>query len=236
LGGRDYLFKREHHNRIAMVLQSLDAELLQKNSCLFGGGTAIVLAQGEYRESADVDFLISNRHGYQLLRSLLTEKGINSITRPGMSLSVAQEIRADQYGIRTMLLVGDTEIKFEIIFEARIQLDPPNENEKICGVSTLTLLDMAATKLLANSDRWADSSVHSRDLIDLAMLGLDRETLREAIQKAETAYGESVLRDLKKAVTSLSQHKGRLEACMDALKIDTVPKAQLWQKIRNLIK
>jgi len=230
------LFKREHHNRIAMVLQSLDAELLQKNSCLFGGGTAIVLAQGEYRESADVDFLISNRHGYQLLRSLLTEKGINSITRPGMSLSVAQEIRADQYGIRTMLLVGDTEIKFEIIFEARIQLDPPNENEKICGVSTLTLLDMAATKLLANSDRWADSSVHSRDLIDLAMLGLDRETLREAIQKAETAYGESVLRDLKKAVTSLSQHKGRLEACMDALKIDTVPKAQLWQKIRNLIK
>ena len=29
---------------------------------------------------------------------------------------------------------------------------------------------MTASKLLANSDRWADDGVFSRDLIDLAML------------------------------------------------------------------
>lgn len=228
------MFKREHHNRIAIILQSLDAKLLQKNSCLFGGGTAIVLSKDEYRESVDVDFLVSNRQGYLNIRSLLTEKGINAITRPGMPLSVAREVRADQYGIRTMLVVGGTEIKFEIVLEARISLAATNETEKICGIATLTPLDMAVTKLLANSDRWADDAVHSRDLIDLAMIGLDKKMLASAIEKAETAYGESVQRDLSKAVEVLNQRKGRLEECMDALMIDKIPKAQLWQRIRNL--
>jgi hypothetical protein len=33
------------------VLQSLNAELLRTHRCYFGGGTAIVLRHGEYRES-----------------------------------------------------------------------------------------------------------------------------------------------------------------------------------------
>ena len=36
---------------------------------------------------------------------------------------------------------------------------------------------MGTTKLLANSDRFADDSVNSRDLIDLAMLDLDKPTV-----------------------------------------------------------
>ena len=40
------MFEREHHVRLASVLQALDGELLQSNGCLFGGGTAIVLARG----------------------------------------------------------------------------------------------------------------------------------------------------------------------------------------------
>jgi len=72
--------------------------------------------------------------------------------------TLARKIRADQYRIQTMLRVGDVEIKFEIVFEARIQLEAPITDHKICGISTLTPLDMTATKLLANSDLWADDS------------------------------------------------------------------------------
>lgn len=231
------MFKRDHHRRIATILQSLNTDLLDQHSCLFGGGTAIVLARGEYRESVDVDFLVSERAGYQALRHLLTGKdGINSITRTGMLLHSARAIRADQYGIRTMLLADSIEIKFEIVFESRITLEPPQDSERICGVSALTALDMATTTLLANSDRWSDDSVHSRDLIDLAMVGFDAKHLQPAIEKAKIPYGDSIERDLIKAINSLRQRKGRLAACMDALKMDEYPKAQLWQKIKDLVK
>src|SRR5690606_21682454 len=127
--------------------------------CLFGGGTAIVLSCNEYRESVDIDLIISDSSGYRNLRLLLKENGLKAITRPGMPLTADRELRLDQYGIRTFLLVQDIQIKFEIVFEARISLDKPNDEQKICGVATLTPLDMATTKLLANSDRWSDDSV-----------------------------------------------------------------------------
>lgn len=63
------MFEREHHLRIATILQSLNTDLLDQHDCLFGGGTAIVLSHEEYRESLDIDFLISNRSGYQALRN-----------------------------------------------------------------------------------------------------------------------------------------------------------------------
>lgn len=228
------MFRREHHIHIATILQSLNSQLLDRYHCLFGGGTAIVLAREEYRESVDIDFLISNREGYLQLRNLMKEKGIAAVTRPDFSIKTVRDIRIDQYGIRTMLKVGDTEIKFEIVFESRLDLKPPVATDKICGVSILTDLDMGATKLLANSDRWSDDSVFSRDLIDLAMVGLDKGSLKMAIKKAELAYGASVQRDLTKAIATLAQRKGRLDECMDALKIDSLPKASLWKYIRDL--
>jgi hypothetical protein len=228
------LFEREHHVRIASILQALDADLLSQNACLFGGGTAIVLSHGEYRESIDIDFLVSDRSGYQTLRQLLTGHGIKAITRTGMELTSTREIRTDQYGIRTMLRVSEVEIKFEIVLEGRIQFEKPLSNDRICGVALLTPLDMAASKLLANSDRWSDDSVFSRDLIDLAMLCMTRPSLSLAIEKAAGAYGESIERDLTKAVQSLGERKGRLEECMTALKLNRIPKALLWKRIRDL--
>lgn len=223
-----------HHIRIAQILQSLDADLLREHNCMFGGGTAIVLSRDEYRESIDIDFLVSDRKGYQILRSLLVAKNLSAITRDEMRLKLAREIRADQYGIRTMILIDQIEIKFEIILEARIDLQNSSSEDTICGVPCLTVLDMAASKLLANSDRWSDDSVFSRDLIDLAMLGLTKDLKKQAMDKAQDAYGESVRRDLKKAIKILGERKGRLEECMEALKIDQVPKALLWSRIREL--
>lgn len=229
------MYKREHHLRIATVLQSIDANVLDQHKCFFGGGTAIVLLHNEYRESVDIDFLISDRLGYQNLRQLISSHGLHAITRKGTILNTARDVRIDQYGIRTMLLVADTEIKLEIIFESRISIQDPKKDHRICGLKTLTPIDMAACKLLANSDRWNDDSVFSRDLIDLSMLQLSKKNLKKAIDIAANAYGASIERDLKKAIDSLKKRNGRLDECISALKIDHIPKALLWSYIKKLI-
>lgn len=235
-------FRRPHHHRIAQVLQALDGAALAGWHCLFGGGTAMVLRDGphrEYRESVDMDFLVSDRASWRGLRERLTgPEGLQAITRAGHRLNPLREIRADQYGIRTLLAAGaDGEagqpIKFEIVLEARIELDVPGRADCIEGVATLTALDMACSKLLANSDRWADDGVFSRDLIDLAMLEAPRTLLRQALVKAQSAYGEAVTRDLARAIEQLLGRDGRLERCMAALQIE-LPRALLWQRIGAL--
>jgi hypothetical protein len=143
------------------------------------------------------------------------------------------EVRADQYGIRTTLQVDGHDIKFEIVREARIELSPPGPGDLVGGVATLTPLDMATSKLLANSDRWADDGAFSRDLIDLAMLAPSLDALRAAVAKAELAYGSAVLADLAKAADHLKSRHGRLERCIQALQI-RLPPAVLWQKILAL--
>lgn len=229
------MFERPHHLRIAQVLQSLDGHLLRDHHCLFGGGTAIALRYGEYRESVDVDFLLSDAASYRELRHLLTGPvGLAGIQRPGTApLTQVRDVRADQYGIRTTLQIAGEPVKFEMVFEGRIELDAPGAADEICGVATLTPLDMAASKLLANSDRWADDGVFSRDVIDLAMMKPSLGLLRTALAKAEQAYGESVLRDLAKAIDKLQSRAGWLERCMQVMAM-TLPKALVWQRIRAL--
>jgi hypothetical protein len=229
----DFLFERVHHRHVATVLHSLDGGLLRTRRCYFGGGTAIVLRYGEYRESVDIDFLVSDIAGYRELRQLLTRgDGINALTR--QPLTQLREVRADQYGIRTLLDVDGSAIKFEIILEGRINLDAPGSKDPICGVAALTPLDMAASKLLANADRWADRTVFSRDLIDLAMMVPPPDLLRAAIAKAAVAYGDTVASCLTKAVDALRDHPHRLDECRAALHMQDTPKALLWQRIKNI--
>lgn len=229
------MFERPHHNRIARVLYALDPQILRENRCLFGGGTAIALRHGEYRESVDIDFLVSDIGCYRDLRQLLNNAGsLQAIAREGaMPLTQTRELRIDQYGVRTMLAVEGQPIKFEIVLEGRIALEPPGAGDEICGIATLTPLDMATSKLLANSDRWRDDGVFSRDLIDLAMMSPSLRLLRQAVAKAEQAYGQSILHDLATAIGHLQTRPGWLERCMQAMSI-TLPKALLWQKIRAL--
>jgi hypothetical protein len=231
------LFERPHHRRIATVLEALDAEVLAANHCLFGGGTAMALRYGEYRESVDIDFLVSKVEGYRHLRQRLTgPDGMRAITRPDRALNPARELRADQYGIRTLLKVEGADIKFEIVLEGRIQLEAPGADDRQCGVATLTPLDMAASKLLANSDRWRDDAVMSRDLIDLAMMAPPKPLLKKALDKARDAYGDSVAADLAGAVEDLRARPHRLDHCMQAMAMTTVSKAALWARIKALVR
>ena len=59
-------------------------------------------------------------------------------------------------------------IKFDIVLEGRIGLAKPGKKDSILGVASLTKLDMAVSKLIANSDRGLDMGMHCRDVIDLA--------------------------------------------------------------------
>ena len=241
------LFEREHHRRIATVLGALDATALAATGCLFGGGTAIALHCGEYRESLDIDFLISNLDGYRQLRQRLTgPEGVAALAgvpthadthtngHPGLALNQVREMRTDQYGIRTMLRVDDIDIKFEIVLEGRIQLEVPGAGDRLCGLATLTPLDRVASKLLANCDRWRDDAVLSRDLIDLAMMAPPAGLLQRAIAKAQAAYGDSVQADLARAIQDLRERPHRLDHCMQALGMHTLPKTLLWARIKAL--
>lgn len=231
------MFERPHHRRIATVLTALDADVLAANACLFGGGTAMALRYGEYRESVDIDFLVSKVDGYRHLRQRLTgPDGMRSITRTGHALNQAREVRADQYGIRTMLQVDGVNIKFEIVLEGRIELESPGPDDRQCGVATLTPLDMVTSKLLANSDRWRDDAVMSRDVIDLAMMTPPKALLKQALAKAQGAYGDSVAVDLARAVEDLRARPHRLDQCMQAMAMTTVSKAALWARIRSLVR
>lgn len=229
------MFERKHHRRIEQVLRSLRIEVLAAHGCLFGGGTAIALFHGEYRESVDIDFLVSDVQGYRGLRQLLTgPEGLRPLLQDSVAVELPRETRADQYGIRTLVRVDGAGIKFEIVREARIELEPPSPADQVCGVPTLTALDRAASKLLANADRWADDGVFSRDLIDLAMMAPPPALLARAIAKAEQAYGDSVRSSLGKAIEALRRRPQRLADCVQALRMDAVTRAQLAQRIRNL--
>ena len=227
-------FTRPHHQKIAAVLASLDAEFLRSHQCYFGGGTAIALRFGEFRESVDLDFLVSDMQAYRSLRSQVREIGPAVLfTNPGAVCW--SDVRADQYGIRTQVGSVTPDIKFEIVLEGRIELEIPTIANQVLGVSTLTRVDLAAEKLLANSDHWADSAVHRRDLIDLAMLQLTGSEFLVARNKAEAAYGPAVNDDLLKAIAYVESVHGELQRCSRAMKIDS-PLAKLWHCIRQLKK
>ncbi|MUL61089.1 hypothetical protein B5P44_00615 [Mycobacterium sp. CBMA 213] len=227
------MFERAHHVRIASVLDALNPELLAASRCYFGGGTAIALRYGEYRESWGIDFLVSDRSGCSDLRELVRQpEGFNALTR--RPVTVRRPVVADRYGIRTLLDVDGAPIKFEIVLEGRIEPETPGPGDSVCGVATLTDLDMATSKLLANSDRWAERAAFSRDIIDLATMEPGPDLLGWAIAKAESAYRSAVVSDLNKAIDYLRDNPHRLDECMRDLRMHSTPKAVLWDRIKRL--
>lgn len=226
------MFERPHHQHIAAVLAHLNSDLLCENRCLFGGGTAIALAFGEYRESVDIDFMCDDKDGYRRLRSLVDQSGLAWAFSPEVKLE--REPRVDQYGIRSAVSMGGARpIKFEIVFESRITLDAPRPEERICGVWRLTDVDLVASKLMANADRWRDDSVMSRDLIDLAMMSPDPAVMAAGRAKAELAYGSSVANSFVKAKTELLERSNRLRICMQGMGM-TLSETELRRAVTRL--
>jgi len=205
-----------------------------EHQCFFGGETAIALRYGEFRESVDIDFLISDIGLYGKVRNDIRDHhDLSPLLLPGKTLELIRELRTDQYGIRTVIGIGEAKIKLEIISEGRISFDLPEPKEFIDGIPSLTRLDSIASKLLVNSDRYADDSVYSRDLIDLAMMKPTKKELHLAMEKAKKAYGDSIQRDLVRSIDYLFRREKRLDKCTDYLKID-LPVSVIYQKIQKL--
>ena len=57
---------------------------------------------------------------------------------------------------------------------------------------------------------------------------------RQGAAKATKAYGKSIATDLAKAIEALRARPQRLDRCMEALQMTTVPKALLWKRIKAL--
>src|SRR5690554_2574336 len=162
------MFRRPQHNAIATILTALDEKLLLEAECYFGGGTAIVLALDEYRESVDIRFLCPSQEGYRLLRSTVFDRGLDGLLKPGAEVAALRDMRADQYGMRTQIGVGDATVRFEIVREARIPIN--GAIDPTLGIPVLSREEMYCEKLLANADRYADRAVLNRDIIDLSMM------------------------------------------------------------------
>jgi Nucleotidyl transferase AbiEii toxin, Type IV TA system len=210
------MFKRPRHQLVSCVLSALSPDFLRDNRCYFGGGTRIVMELNEYRESLDIDLLCADLVGYRNIRSQISGHSLGSIlTTP---LSLAREIRADRYGLRTFFDIEGEKVKFEIVFEGRITLTDQDLPE--LPIPCLDQMSCFAEKLLANADRWADRSVLSRDIIDIAFMASHWGNIpAKALAIAENAYGACIIKNLKNAVALVQSDVSYLDRCIDLMAV-----------------
>lgn len=210
-------FHRPRHRTVAAALASLNGPFLEQAQCYFGGGTRIVLELGEYRESEDLDFLCSSADGYRALRSTVTDISLGAILAAPVTL--AREVRADRYGIRTFLDIGGSKVKIEIVLEGRVRL----QGEACMGlpVPCLDRVSCFAEKFLANADRGNDEAMLGRDVIDLAFMveGWGTTPARQGAALARQAYGDVVDRAARAAAKKLLERKDYLKRCISGLTI-----------------
>jgi hypothetical protein len=198
-------YKHPHHQRIERVLHALNPDVLTDCACYFGGGTAVALLLGEYRESVDIDFVCSNLGGFRRLRNLVTDTSLGDLLLSGEDLPRTRPVRRDQYGVRTWITVDETPIRIEFIQEGRIAVSGAMIPE--LPVPVLTRADLFAEKLLANADRWSDSSILYRDIIDLTAMANAWGPIPEAAwAKARQAYGASVDKAYEHAQAHVQAH------------------------------
>lgn len=223
-------FVRPHHQRIEKILAAMNSELLNDTKCFFAGGTAISLQLNEYRESVDIDFLCSSLEGYRALRNFgQGESNLGDMF--SSDVKYLRDVRRDQYGIRTVLEVDGTPIKFEIVSEGRIELT--GAPHPLLKVPTLDHECLFAEKLLANADRWSDPSVLSRDIIDLSFMIKNWGHIpRSAWAKADSVYGVSVIESWEGAVRRVSDKK-YLVQCANEMGIELSFVEQIKKILRS---
>jgi Nucleotidyl transferase AbiEii toxin, Type IV TA system len=216
-------FEIGHHQLIYRVLENLNGEFLSECRAYFGGGTLISLDLGEYRTSNDIDFICSLGSDYRKLRNAISDRNPRILLKDNSDLEIAR-FTADQYGVRMAIVVDGIPIKTEIIAEARFELDLPRQ-PSWSPVECLSITDCFTSKLLANADRYADLSVHSRDLIDLAFLRNSQPIPPLAIEKAEAAY--RVMSPLNAALTKFQADADLRFHCYENLIISEAFRSQL---------
>lgn len=223
------MFKRKTHQHIAELLKDFNAEKLRQSKCFFGGGTAIVLCLGEYRESIDIDFICSSVQGFRLLRNTVNSASLGDLLR--QDLKLAREVRMERDKISTFIEASALKIKVEFILEGNVDIS--GQMNPQLGVPVLAREDMYATKLMANADRGLDRATMSRDIIDLAMMIQKWGSIpRYSLDKAETAYGESIIRGFGKSL-ELIQEAAYLDSCLKKMQMDVALSDMIRQTLEQ---
>jgi hypothetical protein len=209
------MFKRLHHQQIEQVLRLLNVELLVEAKCYFGGGTAIVLALNEYRESVDIDLLCSSLEGYRLLRNTISSDLGPLLTSP---IKHIRDVRVERDKFSTFLEVEGQPIKIEFLYEGNTIVD--GDIDPLLGIPILSRVDMYTQKLLANADRGLDKVHMSRDIIDLAMM-IDKwgSIPKQAWEKAYAAYGDYLIRGFHNGIKT-AQDPRYLASCLHRMSMD----------------
>ena len=214
-------FRHPLHNKVVQVLETVDRDFLQNCSIAFGGGTMLALAYGEYRLSRDIDFLCPYGEAFSNLRRSIFDRSYEALFDlnecKARDVSFPRDLKTDRDGVRFAVQNEDTVFKFEIVAEGRIRLDASMQLEW-CPVPCLSLVDQVTEKLLANGDRWADRSVDSRDLIDLAILRLKTSFPEQALTKAESAY--PTVEPLKRSILAFQTAPNYRCRCYQRLQIE----------------
>ncbi len=89
------LYERNWRHLDKASLSQDELSLIKRLACLFGGGTAISLLHGEFRESHGIDFVVSNLPSYRELRQLCTgDRGLFPLFRPGAQIELSFSLHA----------------------------------------------------------------------------------------------------------------------------------------------
>ncbi|MEH2159536.1 MAG: nucleotidyl transferase AbiEii/AbiGii toxin family protein [Nostoc sp.] len=210
------MFNIDHHNKILKILNAFNPEVLKNASALFAGGTLLALEYDEYRLSKDIDFLFPyGTEHYRYLRNLIYDNGIAAFFINTTNI-ILGESTANQYGIRFPVTVNETTIKVEIVANGNFKLDPP-VYPQWANIPCLSISDRFTSKLMANADRWNDTSTKSRDLIDLAILRVNNDIPAGAISKAEASY--EVRLPLIRAINQFLEKTEYSQKCFQELSI-----------------
>jgi hypothetical protein len=208
--------KDEYYKILATIINSLNSELLSQCQTYLSGGALVNLSTEAIRLSQDIDFLCT-QDGYRQLRQQITRDNCQTIFNKKLppQLELSDRVSIDRYGIRLPLFWHQSAetiatIKIKFVVEGWLQLGSPNYLPG-STVPCLNREDLIAAKLLANADRWADSSKHSRDLIDLCLL----RTKGELPSKAYP-----VRPDLIKSIEQFQNNPDYRERCYKQLAIE----------------
>jgi hypothetical protein len=215
------------------VLENLDHNLLAQHSCYFAGGTAIAMRFGELRRSDDMDFMVAEDAKYRALRAKVRMDGPGVLFLSTSNIGLPQTFLSDQYGIRGWVEILGAKIKLEIVSEGRIEFETPGPQDAIGSIQSLTESDLVAEKLLANSDRFLDSSVFARDLIDLAFIGHPNLRNSKGFKKAVAAYSQTIENDLTRSVDKFLGDLNWANRCLEALDVEA-PRALVFKLVEKL--
>lgn len=209
------MFELPQHRTVLAALEALDADTVTACALRFGGGTQLALEFGEYRLSKDIDFLCLALPDYRLLRERLHRSNYSALFNDRSRVGLPRELQLDRDAVRFPVVMDGVTLRFEIVVEARLSLDPPR---KVAGlpVGCLSARDAYAEKLLANADRWADTATMQRDLVDLCAITAHRGVDDQAFDRAESAY--PVREPLTRALQRFNDPATRTR-CLDQLQV-----------------